>query len=326
MASSKDRIIVDFDGDSRISLAELSLSLLARQQSSWPQLRAGYTGLEALRQRQVATEGFVALLQCNPPRIISTGAAIDPAAIKARPCFLCLPNLPPVQQAICCYRRFLVLCNPFPIFPRHFTIAHIRHRPQALHGALPFLLRLARDFQPDFALLYNGPRSGASAPDHLHFQAVPKAAIPVLNKGREGMEKVRQGERLLIFRTTRDVRAALIVEGDAPETVSALIAKIIDVLKHVLASHGEPLLNLFCHYEDGRWRVVIFPRRKHRPDAYYKTGREQVLLSPGAVDMGGLTVVPRQEDFERLDPLLLRNIFQEVSIPEELLARIGAAL
>lgn len=326
MDLSKALVYSIFDGSGPVSLPELARNLLARQQAAWPQLHAGYAALEALRVRQVQVAERVILLQCNPQRIKSTGAEIDPAAINARPCFLCPPNLPPAQQAIRYYHHFLVLCNPFPIFSPHFTIAHIQHLPQSLSGVWPSLLQLTRDFHPDFALLYNGPQCGASAPDHLHFQAVPKKAIPALNRGREEMKQVWQSNGLVLSRTTTDPLAALLLEGAPEQELIAFLTRLTNAMMSVLPGLGEPLLNLFSLYEGGCWRILIFPRRKHRPAAYYNSGQEQILLSPGAVDMGGLLVIPREEDFNRLDGTTLRNIFQEISVSEELLTKIAARL
>lgn len=325
MRLSPDLVYCTLDDEDQMFLPGQARRLLANQLLVWPQLKAGYAALEGLRVRQVQVEGRVIILQCNPPRIKSTGADLAPAAIEARACFLCPPNLPPMQQAIRCYRNFLVLCNPFPIFSPHFTIAHIHHLPQALSGAWPSLLHFARDFHPDFALLYNGPQCGASAPDHLHFQAVPRAAIPALNRRREGMKAVWQEGGLELWRTTTDPLAAFLLEGAAEQALVACLARLIKAMKSVLPGHGEPLLNLFSLYEEGRWRIMLFPRRQHRPAAYYKSGQEQLLLSPGAVDMGGLLVVPREADFDRLDSMALRQIFQEISLPEELSAKIEAA-
>lgn len=326
MALSEDLVYCTFDGKGQALLTELARNLLSRQQLAWPQLQTAYVALAGLRVRRVQVADRVILLQYNPPRIKSTGAAIDPAAIKARPCFLCPPNLPPVQQAIHYYHHWLVLCNPFPIFSPHFTIAHVQHLPQSLSGVWPSLLQLARDFSPDFALLYNGPQCGASAPDHLHFQAVPPKAIPALNSGREGMKLVWQGESLALLRTTTDPLAAFLLEGAREQELVAFLARLIKAIKSILSGDGEPRLNLFVLYEEGRWRIMIFPRRRHRPAAYYKAGEEQILLSPGAVDMGGLLVIPREEDFNRLDSTILRKIFQEISVSEELLNKIAAAL
>lgn len=323
---SNNQVYCTFDGKTDVSLPMLVRNLLARQQMTWPQLKVGYAALLELRIRHLEVGERTISLQCNPRRIVSTGADINPVAIQARACFLCSSNLPPMQQGVLCHRQWMVLCNPFPIFPQHFTVAHVQHRPQSVNDAWPSLLQLTRDFQPDFALLYNGPQCGASAPDHLHFQAVPKKAIPALNGGREKMKQVWQRGGLALLRTTSDPLAAFLLEGSAYEELIACLASLTNAMQSILPSAGEPLLNLFCHYEEGRWHIMVFPRRQHRPKAYYQSGQEQILLSPGAVDMGGLLVLPREADYNRLDSKILFDIFKEISISEDLLAKIVAVL
>ena len=335
MESAGDRIYALFDGRKKASLSALSLALLASQKMVWPQLQAGYDALDSRLERRLDAGELAVVLQCNPQRIVSTGADIDPGAIQARPCFLCPANRPAAQQAIVYHRPFLVLCNPFPIVPRHFTVAHREHRPQSLHSVLPTFLQLARDFHPDYAVLYNGPQSGASAPDHLHLQVLPTAAIPALNEGRGNLIKVIEIDGISLFKKIDGVRTALLVEGTEAKNIVALIRKLIRAMQSVqpspterLASlqQVEPMLNLFCLYGEGRWRVMLFPRRRHRPDAYYKSGADQLLVSPGAVDMGGLLVLPRQVDYDRLDAALLMKIFQDVSLDETSIDKIVAAV
>lgn len=335
MEPKVDRIYATFDGRNKAPLPEVSLALLARQRIVWPQLRAGYAALDTRLERRLEAGDLAVVLQCNPQRIISAKADLDPGAIKARPCFLCRANLPARQQAILYRRQFLVLCNPFPIVPRHFTIAHREHRPQLLNRVLPSFLKLARDFHPDYALLYNGPQSGASAPDHLHFQALPKASIPALNEGGEHIRKVREKNGVSLFKKVNGPRTALLVEGVDAKEIAAFLRRLIQAMQRVQSpptepmeplQQIEPMMNLFCLYGEGGWRVIIFPRQKHRPAAYYKSGEDQILLSPGAVEMGGVLVLPREVDYHRLDAALLMNIFQEISFGEAFIDEIVAAI
>ena len=328
----KNRIFADFADQNRASLPEMSLALLARQREDWPQLSAGYDALARRLERPLSAGGLSVVLQCNPQRIVSTQADVTPGAIQGRPCFLCPANLPVQQQAISYPGRFLVLCNPFPIVDRHFTVAHREHRPQLLSRVLPTFLRLARDYQPDFAVLYNGAQSGASVPGHLHFQALPKANIPALNESRDGLTKVREKNGLSLFKKLDGPRTALIVEGADEKALIALIRQLIRTMRRLQApaseamQHIEARMNLFCRYETDSWQVLIFPRRNHRPTAYYKAGADQIMVSPGAVDMGGVLVLPRKEDYLRLDATLLINIFEEVSMDESFLDQVVAAL
>ncbi|PIP07312.1 MAG: hypothetical protein COX51_06945 [Syntrophobacteraceae bacterium CG23_combo_of_CG06-09_8_20_14_all_50_8] len=330
MTNSTDiqRIFASFNGGGKASLPELSLALLEEQKAAWKDLREGYGGLASLKEHRIEEDEISVILQYNPKRIISAGANIDPVAIKARPCFLCRRNLPDAQKAVLYRRKFLILCNPAPIFPFHFTIAHIEHIPQLLSRALPSFLQLAKDFLPSFALLYNGPRCGASAPDHLHFQAIPKAAVPVLNDGRAGGKKVLRKETggLRLFKMEGGGIPVIIVEGRSKAGVVAFVRRIIKAMKQVFSAPAEPMMNLFCLYNDGKWEVVMFSRGKHRPDVYFKSGKDRLLISPGAVDMGGIVIVTREEDFYHLDAAAVRGIIREVSLPDEKVEEIIAAL
>ncbi|HLF19655.1 MAG TPA: DUF4922 domain-containing protein [Bacteroidota bacterium] len=160
-------------------LPDLAIQLLDEQKKSWRQLAAGYSSLGSAQLREVRCAGFSVQLQWNSARIVSTGAKVDEKSIRERKCFLCVENLPENQQGILYQEKYLVLCNPAPIFTGHFTISHIQHIPQAIESSAGDFLDLARDLSPKFSVFYNGPKCGASAPDHLHFQASPRNAIPV---------------------------------------------------------------------------------------------------------------------------------------------------
>jgi hypothetical protein len=317
-SSNSREIFASFDGSGEVSLPELSLSLLEEQKTSWKDLREGYEGLLSLKERQCEEGDFSVILQYNPQRIKSSGADTDPAAIKLRPCFLCGQNRPPEQEAILYRRKFLVLCNPAPIFHHHFTIAHIEHRPQLLKESLPFFLQLAKDFHPFFALLYNGSRCGASAPDHLHFQAFPRASVPILSKGdRQRKMSLKETNGVTIFKTVGEVVSSLIVESRDNEALIDMVTSILGSMQRILSTNEEPMINLMCLYHKGKWRIIFFPRTKHRPDVYFRLGSDRILISPGAVDMGGLLIITREEDFSRLNATSVRNILLEVSLSDD---------
>jgi hypothetical protein len=256
----RHRIYATFDGRSKTALPVLALALLAWQQQGWPQLRAGYAALDMRLERRLQAGGLAVVLQYNPQRIVSTKADLDPFAIQARPCFLCHANLPASQQAIVYRRNFLVLCNPFPIVARHFTIAHRAHRPQSLDRVLPTFLQLARDFHPDYAVLYNGPRSGASAPDHQHFQALPWASMPVLNEEGEHITKALEKNGVSLFKRIDGARTAWLVEGTDAQEIVAFLRALVRAMQRIQApppepparlQQSEPMLNLFCLYAEG---------------------------------------------------------------------------
>jgi len=305
-------------GEETPPLSDLSAGLLERQKKTWPGLAEGYAALESARIREICGDGWRVKVQFNPRRIVSTGAKLDPESIRRRPCFLCLEHLPPEQQAILYRDDYLVLCNPAPIFPGHLTIAHRGHLPQSLLENLPLFLRLAADFGPRMIVFYNGPQSGASAPDHLHFQAAPAGLLPVEAEVLEPRNRkvVGRWDGISLWRTRGLGRGILVIEGKGAEEVSSVFGKLIGALQRLNSSADEPLLNLFGARTDKGWRLILFPRLKLRPAAYFREGEERLLISPGAVDIAGILITPREKDFLALNREIVRGIFREVAFDD----------
>lgn len=301
------------------SLTLLSLDLLAEQREHWPQLKAGYDTLRSVRTRELACDGFPVWLQFNPGRIVSTGAKVDAQSIRERRCFLCVENLPPEQKGVLYNDEFLVLCNPAPIFSDHFTVSHIRHLPQSFETYAGTMLGLARHFRSRLSLFYNGPKCGASAPDHMHFQACPRGTIPVERAAQEdGRREHRKNVRGVdIFTLGRFGRQVVVLESAQASSLEKVLLELIAAFRVVLGSSEEPMVNILCGYNEGDWRVIVFPRSKHRPGVYFKEGDERVLISPAAVDIGGLIITPLEKDFRSVDARMIESIFREVSVSRE---------
>lgn len=308
-------------------LHESCIGLLASQREEWPMCKEGYASLGSAQTRTLRCDGFDITLQFNPQRIVSSGAKVDPKSIAERKCFLCLENLPEEQQGIA-YRddgnTYLILCNPMPIFRAHYTITHIEHRPQELVPFLPSFLRLARDLSPKFSIFYNGPKCGASAPDHMHFQACPTGAIPIeaeaLKPERRKRIRFACGSDLYVL--TGMGRSVVVLESGAEDE---LVCAITDVMKRLSELHpetGEPLVNVIARFIEDRWVIIIFPRAKHRPDVFFRTDDARILISPAAVDMGGLVVTPLEIDFKRTECAIITDIFNEVTIDPSLIESI----
>jgi len=316
----KQKIFTSFNSNaSEPSLAALCLELLTQQKTSWQELSHGYTALDNIRLREFRCSAFSVKLQFNPSRIISTAAPVDKKSINKRPCFLCLENLPDAQRGIVYRHDFILLCNPYPIFPKHFTVSHIRHIPQSLEGILPAFLSLAKDFGPDFNIFYNGPQSGASAPDHMHIQAAPVGVLPIEKEIEDSDKRIlmKRGDGVSLLRIKNVGREIIIIEGNNYGAVSTALMNVISALKSVLSTPDEPMLNLLCSHNRNAWQVVIFPRRKHRPDVYFLPGSERILISPGLVDMGGVIITPIEKDFIAIDHELIQNIYKEISVDAE---------
>jgi glycosyltransferase involved in cell wall biosynthesis len=316
-ADLRRRLFAVYGGeDEDRPLADLTAGLLERQKKSWTALAEGYAALEAAGVREIRGDNWMVKVQFNPRRIVSSGARLDPESIRKRPCFLCLSQLPPGQEAILYRDEFLIICNPAPIYPDHLTIVHRRHLPQALPERLGIFLRLAADFGPRMIVSYNGPRCGASAPDHLHFQAAPAGLLPVEAEVLEPRNRagVRLRKEVSLWRTQGLERGILVIEGKGAMGVSSAFGAVISALGRFNPSEEEPMLNLFCTHTGDGWRLILFPRLKHRPDAYYREGDEKLLVSPGAADMGGMLITPIKKDFLAMDQKLIRGIFHEVAL------------
>lgn len=278
-------------------------ALFRRQREAWPLLAAGLAGLASARTRPVRAAGAEALVRHVPHRVASTTAKVDPASVAARPCFLCAANLPPEQEGLAWGPDFTLLCNPFPVVERHLTVVHREHRPQLLEGQVGTMLDLA-DALPGSFVLYNGPRCGASAPDHLHLQAGARGELPLVREvtGREGPAFEAWGVRALLLRGDR---ARLL-----DETHRALA-----LLAGVTGRGPEPWCNVVALREgEGSFALVLFPREKHRPDAFHSG---ELRVSPAGIDLSGLLVAPFEADFERLSGDLVEAVFREVTLLEE---------
>jgi hypothetical protein len=326
---SQRRCFASFDGkEGSTLLLDLADALLERQKQNWPMLVDGYAALSAARIREIHGDGWGVQLQFNPRRIMSSRAKVDPESIRRRPCFLCRENLPPEQEAISYRDDYLILCNPAPIFPGHRTIAHIGHLPQSLPDHLGIFLQLAADFGPRMTVFYNGPLAGASAPDHLHFQAAPAGLMPVeaeiLHPRKRVGAKRRDGVK--IWQATGLGRGILVIEGEKKENVAAATGDAIRALGRLTSTDQEPMLNILCTHTKEGWRLLLFPRRKHRPHAYFREGGERLLISPGAADMGGIIITPREEDFFALTPDLISGIFREVAFDDTATAALLSLL
>ena len=308
-----NKIYADFNGD---DLRDLCSTLVAEQQNTWPELGEAYGSLKDVRVRDLECDGFAVRLQYNPGRTINTLASVDRQDINARKCFLCAENIPPEQKGILYRDAYLVLCNPRPVFHSHLTVTHIQHSPQSIGDSIDTFLRLAADLGPGWAVLYNGPQCGASAPDHLHFQAVPSGRMPVEKVIVDEKSQVLLAEvdGIPLSRVRGMGREIVILAGYDIAALGNAFKRFLSGLQEVYRIDEEPMMNIAGLYKEGTWRLLIFPRAKHRPDVFFREGEERVVVSPAVIEMGGVIVTPMEKDFERLDAPLVEGIFREVSL------------
>lgn len=323
--SSTLKVYSRFDSANLIAaLPKLCSELFAHQLSAWQKMAEGYASLKYVRIREIVCNKFSVKIQFNPERIVSTGADVDPAVISKRTCFLCLDNLPDAQNGILYRDDYMILCNPVPIFAKHFTISCKRHIPQNFESSVDVMLDLAKDISPDYSIFYNGPKCGASAPDHLHFQASPRRAIPVEWDAVDARRRKRfyYKNHVAGFTLANYGRVVVVIESSDKNQLLTFIQIMFHEWKKYLNLSEEPMMNVLCSYQENIWRLIIFPRHKHRPDIYFKEGDNRVLISPATVDMGGLIVTPLEKDFMSIDAKLLETIFAEVSEKQEVADKI----
>jgi hypothetical protein len=302
--------------------------LFSQQIFNWQEFAAAHMAMKGAWLREITSGPHRLLVQFNQGRTGSATADLGESAVRNRPCFLCVQNLPAAQKAVLYRKNFLVLVNPYPIFAPHFTVAHVNHEPQELIGHVGALLSLSHDLGESFSVFYNGPRCGASAPDHHHFQVCPADTIPVEKAWDEGERDIMLTDTGgLSFGVLRLLgRIALFMEGGDSVALEAFLKRLVAVMGEALDTGEEPMLNIICKHKGGRWRLLLFPRRKHRPDAYFREGEGSVLVTPGTVEMGGLLITIREEDFLKITPALAEDIYREVSLAAEVIEEIAARM
>jgi len=268
--------------------------LFIEQQRDWEQLKVA---IEQLGQVKVKAFNWGNELkvdvQFNPARITTAWAKVDKSSIEKRPCFLCEENRPKVQSGVPFLDKYIILVNPFPILPKHLTIALHSHVPQRIRRKVGDMLTLA-ELLPDYIVSYNGPKCGASAPDHFHLQAGLKS--PILMTGEN------------------ELRSCLVIESSSKQEVEDRFEDVYQYLHSRQPDEEVPLLNLIAFVENHNYVLHIFPRKAHRPKQFFEEGKRQLLISPGAIDMAGLIITTREEDFDKIKKEDIEDIYSQVSM------------
>ncbi len=287
-------------------LAERIETLLADQRARWPALAEGEASLASLETKELQAADGRVIVQANPGRRRSTHAKVDAKSLAERPCFLCPVNMPDEERGIA-WRDLVLLPNPYPILPQHLTIPSREHRPQRLEGRVEMLVELARAAGPGLAVFYNGPRCGASAPDHFHFQACASESLPAFDEAPSGTGHERRaitafGRQMLVFASPQGA------------DVAADLQATLDVLSRDATPGDEPMVNALVTVRDDRVVAALFPRSAHRPSCYFAEGDARLAISPAALEMAGVLVVAEPEQLPRVDAAAVRRIYEEVSL------------
>ncbi len=294
------------------------------QKLDWPMAAANYAGLDKAEEKQFDFGSFVIKAQFNPERIRSSTAKIDSQSIATRKCFLCMQNLPAEQKAISCGGDFQILVNPFPIFHSHFTIVSAIHTNQLFVPNIGEMLRITR-LMEGFTLFYNGPECGASAPDHLHFQAGENGFMPIDSE----YEKIKDTGELLFNGGSTTIRAfenylrkMISIETASLEKGAEITWFFTEKFHQLQPEKSEPMLNVICSFENGKWIIHLFPRKLHRPPQFFAEGDEQILISPASVDFGGVFILPRKVDFDKITAADIADIFSQVTVDDVLFGEL----
>lgn len=326
----EDKLIEKFVGD---------------QLSVWPLAAANFRALKNVETRSLTVGGLEVRLQHNPARIRSSAAKVDKASLQARKCFLCAENRPPEQRHLEFEgrkeRKYDVLINPYPIFPNHLVIARNIHTPQSIWHRMTDMTDLARH-HPSFTIFYNGPKCGASAPDHFHFQACPHGLMPLeadIDKNIDLMQASGEAPEALDYVTSvqdanlyhygKFTRGVFVLMARTSKSMAKLFYRLVDCLPQ-REDETEPMFNLLCWYRKspsqkllgishgrfGEYRAVLLARDKHRSHHYFSDGPDHLTMSPGCADMAGLFIVPNEEDYAKLNAPLLEEMLSEVSVSE----------
>lgn len=267
---------------------------LQEQLAAVPVAKANYEKLKQIKTKEFDFGDYKIYVHFNPARAVSSLAKLDAKSIAERPCFLCAKNRIEGQTAIDFKGKYDICINPFPICDEHFTVVSKIHEPQSIEGKVRDFLDLAKQY-PDFIALFNGSKSGASAPDHMHFQLVNKDYFPY------PIEAPMPG-----------VVERIVLCSKHAEELEAKVNAQLELLQRegeLPASH----VNLFCEYKNDQWVFTIFPRIQHRPRQFFSEGDDRLMMSPGAIDMTGHLIAAREEDFEKITKEVIIDIFQQIS-------------
>lgn len=291
--------------------------LLEQQRAVWSELNENYDNLKFVKTRSIPFNKFSIELQFNPGRIKSSSAEVDAKSVLSRECFLCDENLPPEQKGFKIYKKYFLFCNPYPVFPEHFTIVSAEHKPQQIFSGFLDFAEIVKRLGKRYSLIYNGPKCGASAPDHLHFQAGTMQFMPI-EKDLDSLIQV-YGTRIFssnyikVSAVDDSLRKFFVLETSDINILYKTFENIYNECEIFFNLKEEPLINIVSVFDEGiGWKVLVFLRAKHRSTHYFLDGENKILFSPAAIDIGGMCIIPIKKDFEILDKKLLGEIFAEI--------------
>ena len=294
------------------------------QLSQWPLACGNFRALKDVSVRDVEVGGLTVKLQFNPARIVSSAAKTSKEELAKRKCFLCRENRPAEQIMIKFEgrkgKKYDILVNPYPIFPDHLVIAKSKHTDQSIWHRYIDMLDLSKKYS-GYTFFYNGPKCGASAPDHHHFQGAPKGLMPLENDmnasvdNSEILEYITSVQDASLYHYKKFTSGVFFLRAETSKSAAKLFYRLLDCAD-ILEGDIEPRINLFSWWQDGEYRSIVVFRRSHRSHHYFSEGPDHLTMSPGCADMGGVFIVPVPEEYEKMTPELLAELVEEVSVPK----------
>lgn len=296
------------------------------QLSLWPLACSNFRALKDVKVREIEVGGLTVKLQFNPARMISSAAKLNKEDIAKRRCFLCRENRP-VEQIMLKFegrknKKYDILVNPYPIFPDHLVIAKSNHTDQSIWHRYVDMLDLARKYT-GYTFFYNGPKSGASAPDHHHFQGAPKGLMPLENdvnacisKDDVTLEYLTSVQDASLYHYKRFTTGVFVLRAETAKSAAKLFYRLLDCAE-LPEGEPEPLFNLFSWWADGEFRSIVVFRRSHRSHHYFSDGPDHLTMSPGCADMAGVFIVPVPDEYEKISSELLTEMVAEVSVSKD---------
>ena len=310
------------------STSDKANAMLAHQWENFPMAKGFHEALSNVREKSLILNGLTVKIQFNPARIVSSAAKVDEKSISERKCFLCEANLPIEQKGLAYGKDYLMLCNPYLIFPQHLTIPHRQHTDQRIDGRIIDMLALTKELS-DFVIFYNGPKCGASAPDHFHFQAGNKGFIPleieierILNESKQ----INNSDEISLYRAKPFNANALIFLSNNPLQIEKSFHKAYQYLANLSPNEPEPMMNLLSWMIDDQYCLALFPRRLHRPAQYFAEGEGNILLSPASIDLAGVFITPIEKDFDKITAEDLQDILNQLLINDPTMDSLCEAL
>ncbi|MFV0329455.1 MAG: DUF4922 domain-containing protein [Dysgonomonas sp.] len=295
--------------------SKIAKDLLRDQLDEWPLAKTNFDALKGVKSKEFQFDDFIIKVQFNPARIQSSSAKVDAKSIQERKCFLCPANLPKEQKGIP-FGDYQLLVNPFPIFPEHFTIPAYEHTDQLILNRYGDMLDLAKSLDK-YTVFYNGPKCGASAPDHVHFQAGSRGFLPLeIEIENIPKEIVYRTNELNVFIIHNYLRNSFFIETKNKEQAIQFFKQLYSLLE-IKEGDNEPMMNILTWYENGIWYSYIIPREKHRPACFFAEGDDNILISPAAVDLGGVFITPLEKDFNKITSGDIKGILKEICISNQ---------